>query len=50
MLFFSAKPNPYLEDPDVVLMMAFKSGDQGAFNVIMERNYQMTPEQKHKVN
>lgn len=39
MLFFSAKTNPYLEDPDVVLMMAFKSGDQSAFESIMKRNY-----------
>ncbi len=42
MLFFSSKPNPYLNDPDVVLMMAFKNGDKGAFDLILKNNYKRT--------
>jgi RNA polymerase sigma-70 factor (ECF subfamily) len=38
-LFFPSKPNPYLTDPDVILMMDFKSGNKKAFEVLMERNY-----------
>lgn len=41
MLFFPSKSNsnPYLDDPDVVSMMAFIKGDKRAFEDIMERNY-----------
>ena len=33
------KENPYLTDPDVLLMLEFLKGDKSSFEKLMERNY-----------
>ena len=40
MRLFSKKRSTYLSDPDVQLMLAFKAGDDAAFENLMRRHYQ----------
>ena len=39
MNLFRRKPNPYLSDPDVQLMLAFQNGSRSAFETLMENYY-----------
>ena len=38
-LFSSSQNNPYLSDPDVLLMLEFQKGDKAAFEKLMEKYY-----------